>query len=88
VLSLKETVIYFGGGQIDRFFGSIFGLFRGFIIIIILSILASMTALPGEEAWNSAISKPILEKSVKFFVPFLPVFIKEKVFTQKKQSGD
>ncbi len=83
VLSLKETVIFFGGGQIDRFLGSIFGLIRGFLIIIILSILAAMTALPSEEAWEKAFFRPILEASVKYSIPYLPNFMKSKLFNVK-----
>ncbi len=83
VLSLKETVIFFGGGQIDRFLGSIFGLIRGFLIVIILSILASMTALPSEKAWEKAFFRPILESSIKYSIPYLPDFMKSKLFNAK-----
>ncbi len=83
VLSLKETVIFFGGGSIDRFLGSIFGLLRGFLIIVVLSILAGMTALPSENAWQKAFFRPILESSIKYAIPYLPDFMKSKLFTEK-----
>ncbi len=79
VLSLKETVIFFGGGPIDKFFGAIFGTFRGVLIISVLSILGAMTALPRERAWSEAISKPLLESSIYCIEGYLPEFIKVKI---------
>lgn len=79
ILSLKETVVYFGGGPIDKFLGAIFGTFRGTIIIITLALLGAMTALPNENAWKNAKSKSFLESSVYCIDPFLPEFFRSKI---------
>ena len=79
ILSLKETVIYFGGGSIDKFFGAVFGTIRGAIIIITLALLGAMTALPKEKAWINATSRPILESSIYCIDPFIPEFFRAKI---------
>ena len=79
VLSLKETISFLGVGQIDRFFGAVFGALRGSFIIIVLAILGSMTALPKEDAWSQAASKPFLEVSIRCSLPFLPDFFRSKI---------
>tara|TARA_A100001015_G_scaffold317212_1_gene433543 strand:+ start:5964 stop:6344 length:381 start_codon:yes stop_codon:yes gene_type:complete len=84
VLSLKETVLFFGGGQIDRFFGAIFGILRGLLIILVLSILGSMTALPNERAWKEAKVRDYLERSIEISRPFLPNFLRLKIILPKK----
>ena len=79
ILSLKETVVYFGGGPIDKFLGAIFGTIRGTIIIITLALLGAMTALPNENAWKNAKSRSFLESSVYCINPFLPEFFRSKI---------
>ncbi len=79
VLSLKETIDYLGGSQLDKFFGALFGAVRGGLIIFVLALLGSMTALPREKAWMSAVSRPILELSIGCVSPYLPEFFKAKI---------
>ena len=88
VLSLKETVVFFGGGSVDRFFGAIFGTIRGVIIISALALLGAMTALPNEKAWIYAASRPILELSVYCVEPYLPEFFQVKIVMPSKNFNE
>ncbi len=88
VLSLKETVIFFGGGPIDKFLGAIFGTIRGAVIISSLALLGSMTALPQEKSWLSATSRPMLEFSIHCVGPYLPEFFQEKIVIPKENFDE
>ena len=78
-LSFKEIIEKSGGGAIDKFLGGFFGLFRAALMVLILSILGTMTALTEEEAWRSAVTRPYLEYSISLVIPYLPDFINENV---------
>ena len=49
VLSLKEIIEKSGGGSLDKIFGAFFGILRGGLIVVALSLLGTMTALTEEE---------------------------------------
>ena len=88
ILSLKETVVFFGGGPIDKFLGGVFGTIRGAFIIITLAILGAMTALPNEKAWVNAMSRSILESSIYCVDPFLPEFFRAKIIIPKQNLSE
>ena len=79
VLSLKEIIEKIGGGSLDKFFGAFFGIFRGGIIVVTLSLLGTMTALTEEEAWVNAKTRSYLEFSVIQIMPYLPDSVVEKI---------
>ena len=79
ILSFKEIIEKFGGGAIDKFLGGFFGLFRAALMILILSLLGTMTALTEEEAWRSAVTRPYLEYSISVALPYLPGFVAESI---------
>jgi len=88
VLSLKETVVFFGGGPLDKFLGAIYGTIRGAVIISSLALLGSMTALPQEKSWLTATSRPMLEISIYCVGPYLPEFFQEKIVTPKQNFNE
>ena len=88
LLSLKETVVFFGGGSVDKFLGGIFGTIRGAVIIITLAILGAMTALPNEKAWTNAISRSMLESSIYCVDPLLPEFLRAKIVIPKDNFNE
>ena len=79
ILSFKEIIEKSGGGAIDKFLGGFFGLFRAALMVLILSLLGTMTALTEEEAWRSAVTRPYLEYSISLVIPYLPGFINESI---------
>ena len=45
----------------DRVLGAIFGLVRGLAVVIVLALVAGMTALPKQQVWRDAALRPLLE---------------------------
>lgn len=56
----------------DRFLGTIFGLVRGVLIVIVLSTLAALTSLPSHAEWRDALTRPAIEFSVSLVRSWLP----------------
>ena len=50
-----------GLGLEDRLLGGFFGLARGLLIVMLIVLLAGLTALPRQPAWNEAMLSPPLE---------------------------
>lgn len=72
VMLAKELVSAAGISGIDRVLGMAFGMARGGLIVVVLAILASMTALPGQLAWQKAKSRGFLELGIRTAAPWLP----------------
>lgn len=45
----------------DRVLGAIFGLARGVAVVIVLALVAGLTALPRQQVWREAALRPLLE---------------------------
>jgi membrane protein required for colicin V production len=62
-----------GVGAYDSLLGGLFGTARGVLILLLLTLLAGLTALPKTHAWRaSLIHGPLEQASVKL-KPWLPV---------------
>ena len=61
-----------GLGLIDRFFGAVFGCFRGVVILLILVLLGGMSGIPKQPWWREAALSPPLETVVIAFKGFMP----------------
>ena len=68
-----------GGGSLDKIFGAFFGVLRGGIIVVALSLLGTMTALTEEDAWVNAKTRTYLEFSVIQTIPYLPESVVNKI---------
>ena len=79
VLSLKEIIEKSGGGSLDKIFGAFFGVLRGGLIVVALSLLGTMTALTEEDAWVNAKTRAYLEFSVIQTIPYLPESVVNKI---------
>ncbi|WP_225721630.1 CvpA family protein [Candidatus Vallotiella sp. (ex Adelges kitamiensis)] len=65
-----------GGLQgIDRMLGMLFGLIRGFLLVLLLVALAQLTELPQQNFWCHAIFRPYTERCLHELKPFLPTVI-------------
>ena len=60
-----------GLGLEDRLLGSVFGLARGVLIVMVMVLLAGLTALPRQPAWSDAILSPPLEAFARVIKPWL-----------------
>ena len=56
----------------DRVLGGVFGLARGLLIVMVLVLLAGVTKLPKQPAWNDAMLSPPLEALAGAVKPWLP----------------
>lgn len=62
-----------GLGLADRALGAVFGLVRGFAIVMVVVLLAGLTALPRQPVWRDAmLSAPLeaLANAVKVWLPY------------------
>ena len=60
-----------GLGLEDRLLGAFFGLARGLLIVMIVVLLAGLTALPRQPVWSNAMLSPPLEALAAAVKPWL-----------------
>ena len=80
--ALIKTV---GLGFIDRMLGSVFGLARGLLIVLLVVLLAGMTTLPQEPLWQKAVLSKTLERAVELTLPWLPQELSKRIHYEKKR---
>ena len=80
--ALIKTV---GLGFIDRMLGSVFGLVRGLLIVLMVVLLAGMTTLPQEPLWQKALLSKTLETAVGLTLPWLPQELSKRIHYEKKR---
>ena len=78
-MALKELVRAAGVGTLDRILGTGFGLARGGLIVIVLSVLAAMTSLPTQPAWKTAKTRSFLELGIRTAAPWLPASVGDRL---------
>jgi membrane protein required for colicin V production len=61
-----------GLGFYDRFLGGVFGILRGTLALLGLTLIAGLTALPKSQAWQLSQSHEQLERMAGKFLPWLP----------------
>jgi membrane protein required for colicin V production len=78
-MALKELVSAAGVGTLDRILGTGFGLARGGLIVIVLSVLAAMTSLPTQPAWKTTKTRSFLELGIRTAAPWLPASVGDRL---------
>jgi membrane protein required for colicin V production len=76
---LSKLVKFAGMGLVDGFMGSLFGLLRGMLLVIIIVLLAGFTNLPKKPFWREAWSSKPLQSMALFTKDFLPENLAKKV---------
>ncbi len=61
-----------GLGIEDRLFGSVFGLLRGVLVVLVLVLGAGLTVLPRQPVWKDAMLAAPLEKLAVYVKQWLP----------------
>ena len=61
-----------GLGVEDRLLGSVFGLARGVLVVLVLVLGAGLTALPRQPVWKDAMLAAPLEKLAVFVKQWMP----------------
>ena len=68
-----------GLGALDSLLGSLFGLLRGAVVILVLVWLAGMTRIPEQEFWRNAYSSEAIEKAAMLAKTVLPDDISRRI---------
>lgn len=76
VSALVKTV---GLGLVDRFLGSLFGLARGLLIVLLMVLSAGLTSLPQESFWQQAMLSKPLETAALKLTTWLPQDLSSRI---------
>lgn len=71
-LAIAGVVKWVGLQSYDRGFGVLFGIVRGFVIVVAGVLAAGFTTLPKTQIWQAAVFSPPLEKVALELKPWLP----------------
>ena len=71
-LLMSRLIKSAGLGIEDRLLGSLFGLARGLLVVVVLVLLAGLTALPRQTVWKDAMLAAPLEKLAVIVKQWLP----------------
>ncbi len=74
-LLLKAT----GLRPLDRMLGALFGILRGFAVLLVMVLLAGLTPLPRQAWWQQALFSAPLETAVLAFKPWLPAELAKRL---------
>lgn len=78
-----------GLGLADRFLGSLFGLMRGFLVVLLIVLAAGLTALPQEPFWRKAVLSGPLEIAAMMAIPWLPQDLSKHInFARLKRNNE
>ncbi len=69
---VKKLVASVGLRPIDRVLGGVFGLLRGVVILLALSVVMGLTPLRSEAWWQQSVVAQSLDHSVHAIKPLLP----------------
>ena len=69
---MKKIISVVGLRPVDRILGATFGLFRGLILLLAISVVVNMTALQESDWWLESQGGPMLMTLLKGLRPMLP----------------
>lgn len=76
---LSSAIKSVGLGFIDRLLGAFFGFLRGFVVVMILVLIAGLTGLPKQPFWQQALLNRPLETAAMEVVAWLPNEISQRI---------
>ena len=77
--SLTVMLDAIGLGGINRFFGAIFGLVRGMLLVTVVMIVGGLSNLPQSAAWQNALLVAPLQAVAVASKPWLPDALAQKM---------
>jgi membrane protein required for colicin V production len=77
--ALTTMVDSIGLGAVNHFFGAAFGLARGLLLVLILTLLGGLTNWPQQPSWRNAALVPALEAGVLASRHWLPAILADKI---------
>lgn len=77
--SVSKLVTQTGFAGTDRALGSVFGVLRGVAVLVLLVLLAGITAVPRDQWWQDSIFIPHLEEGAIWARNWLPEDLAEEI---------
>lgn len=84
---LNSLIKNVGLGFIDRMLGAFFGFGRALIIVLVMVLIAGLTALPQQPMWQQAMLSEPLELLAKQVMPFLPDELSKYISYEKTDKA-
>lgn len=78
-LAVRGLLKVLGMTLSDRLLGTVFGVARGLVLVLVLVALGGMTALPKEKWWSEAYFSAPLETAVLASKPWLPSDVAKRI---------
>jgi membrane protein required for colicin V production len=78
-LGLSRLLRKSGLSASDRALGALFGLARGLLILVVLTLVGGLTTLPREPAWRDAMFSPPLEALALAARDYLPQAVASRI---------
>lgn len=69
---LAGLLKWVGLGGLDSLLGMLFGAARALVVLVLLTLVAGLTALPRSEAWRASLVHGPLELAALKVIPWLP----------------
>ena len=69
---LRDLLHKSGMGFLDRFLGGLFGIVRGVVVVLALTLVAGLSALPRYDWWQNSLLAPELVGLALSLKPWLP----------------
>jgi len=76
---VSRLVAVVGLGLLDRLMGGVFGVLRGGIALMVVSVVVGLTPVKTSPAWVNSWMAQSVDAGVKFFKPILPVQLERLV---------
>ena len=76
---VSKLVKWIGLSRLDRSLGALFGVVRGVLVVLVLVLLAGMTALPQQPFWRDALMSRPLETLALNSLALLPQGLAQRV---------
>ena len=69
---LRDLLHQSGMGFLDRFLGGLFGVVRGVVLVLAMTLVAGLTTLPRHDWWQNSYLAPMLAGVAMDLRPWLP----------------
>jgi membrane protein required for colicin V production len=78
-LLFSKIIKAVGLGGLDRTLGALFGVARGFLIVLAFALLAGLTSVPFNPIWKESFSGPLLGRTATAVKPWLPPALADRL---------
>jgi membrane protein required for colicin V production len=87
IMLLSALIKGVGLGFIDRLLGAVFGFIRGLLVVMILVLIAGLTALPQKSFWEQAQLSSPLETIAVYVKEWLPDDLSKRISYERDEAA-